>query len=318
MEKRYCVIDVGSNSIRLLLAKSDGTQIYDTHKKLITTRLGRGLAKDDKLDEKSINDSIEAIENFLAIAKQVKTDEIYAFATSAVREALNQNELLDRCRERFNLEIDVLSGIKEAEMAYAGCAPRKGAAHVIDIGGGSTELLAGYDGEIILACSISFGAVRAKEMFEDSAPGHIDARRYFRTCQAQIVEKKKSGYSSTSAVTAKQALKKIRNTDGLLYGVGGTITTISALSAGLITHYDPNVINGYLLRHAEARRILHELGGQTIERRASIPILKDRADTICFGGAILLECMDAMNIKALRCSESDNLEGYLFKKLNQA
>ncbi len=315
MDLCYAVIDVGTNTSRLMLADDNGRPF---EKRVIPTRIGDELQATKRLSEAGMRRTIEALDNFKAIADHAKAKATYAFATSAVRDADNRAEFLQRCQEELGIVLDVVSGEEEAQLAFRGAVPSGTPARIVDIGGGSTELSAGKDGQIRLVGSVPFGAVRAAARYTDGSEGHIQARRDFRATDCAVWERGKNGEAQFSVGTAKTLLQQLKRCDGPLYGVGGTITSIAALAVGLRDHYDAKRVHGYALTHAAARKVLQELGALGRANRERIPVLKGRADIICFGGAILLECMDAAGATDLIVSDSDNMEGYLLGKLAES
>lgn len=321
MSQIYAVIDIGSNSTRLMLAEAarqkKGFSVLE--KRLIGTRLGEGMGVSRVLSDAGMQRTLNALDNFLAIAKNVKADEVFVFATSAVRDARNRNDFLSRCHSRLDIEVDVLSGVEEARIAFWGVQGEGGTGRLIDIGGGSTELIAAREGEMRLTGSVDMGCVRAAGRLEDTSVGHTALRQLFRNSPAHMREAAhKKGEYAKSTKTAKYLLAKMRKEPGQVYAVGGTVTSVAALAAGLTVHYDARLVQGRVLTHNEIRSILHELGPMPADCRAQIPLLKERADVICFGISILLTCMDDMEINSVVTSDADNLEGYLRKKFAES
>ena len=157
------VIDMGSNSVRLLLVQAGRTEQF-----LETTRLGKGVEA-RRLQKEPMERTVQAVERFCALARSRGIGRVYAFATSAVRDAENRGELLALLRERCGLAVDVLSGEEEADLAYLGAADGARAL-VLDIGGGSTELVFG-EGTVRQAVSLQAGAVRLRERFGQDRDG---------------------------------------------------------------------------------------------------------------------------------------------------
>ena len=155
--RNLAVIDIGSNSVRLLL-RADGAE----KQMLETTRLGQGVAE-RMLQPEPVRRTVEAIGMFCRLARETGAEQVFAFATSAVRDARNPEALLDPVWEKYGVKIDILPGEVEAQLAYLGAADGKRAC-VVDIGGASTELVAG-DREVQRAVSLQIGAVRLKDRF---------------------------------------------------------------------------------------------------------------------------------------------------------
>lgn len=317
--EKYGVIDIGTNSVRLMLAMAtEAGEIKVREKRLISSRIGEGLTTENfKITEAAMERTIEAIADFWAVCKQTQVDHIYAYATSAVRAASNKEEFLMLCQEEFDLNVDIISGETEAKIAFLGAFGRGGTGRIIDIGGGSTELLAGVVGEMMVSGSIEMGCVRAAEMLPDNAVGYIATRKLLRNSPAVIAERKKRDIElSYSEKSGKTLISKIKKKPGMVYAVGGTATTVAALAAGLKTTYDPRIVHGRMITHGETRRILAEIGSLPLEQRRKIPILKERADVFCFGANMLLTVMDDLGVTSVVCSDRDNLEGYLCYQLD--
>ena len=226
---KYAVLDIGSNSVRMLL-HLNGRETLE----LETTRLGQGVA-DRLLQAQPVARTIEAIGRFCGEARAAGAEEIYAFATSAVRDARNREALLEPVKRLCGVEIDVIPGQIEAELAYMGAAQGRRAC-VIDIGGASTELVAG-DGSVRKAVSLQVGAVRLKERCGQdraAAEGFL----------AELFEAQKEGFSAWN--------------DAPFLGIGGTLTTLAAMQQGLKI-YDEKRVHGYALTHETVRNWVDKL-----------------------------------------------------------
>ena len=226
---KYAVLDIGSNSVRMLL-HLDGRETLE----LETTRLGQGVA-DRLLQAQPVARTIEAIGRFCGEARAAGAEEIYAFATSAVRDARNREALLEPVKRLCGVEIDVIPGQIEAELAYMGAAQGRRAC-VIDIGGASTELVAG-DGSVRKAVSLQVGAVRLKERCGQ----HRAAAEGFL---AELFEAQKEGFSAWN--------------DAPFLGIGGTLTTLAAMQQGLKI-YDEKRVHGYAWTHETVRNWVDKL-----------------------------------------------------------
>ncbi|MBE5744311.1 MAG: hypothetical protein E7358_06330 [Clostridiales bacterium] len=273
IDKTISVIDVGSNSVRLMAVKG-GEKL----KFLITTRLAEG-----KVGNRLANISIERTVNAVAVlfdkAIKLGSDKIYVFATAAVRSSENGCEVATLIKDKTGLVVDVISGEQEAELALLG-ALQGNDGGVIDIGGASTEVAVSLSGERSHKKSYSIGAVSYKEL-ED------------KTCLSSIFSNVNDEF------------------DCKFFGVGGTITTLCAIDLGL-TEYCPEKLNGHYLskeRVEELKRLLCSLTPEEIKEK--FPIATKRADVIGGGANILLSVMSAYNINGIYGSDSDNLEGYL-------
>ena len=283
--KNYGIIDVGSNSVRAR-SFADGKILYSG---LITTRLGEGLATGDSLTERSMAATISALQTFIAELIKSGAEEIAAFATEAVRSAQNGGEFLLRVKKETGLDIDLIGGDEEGELALLGAVGDKDGA-VIDVGGASAEISAVKDKKIIYSHSLPLGAVRLYGKCgddEDKLKNLVDAR---------IVE-----YGKVP-------------TELDFYAVGGTATTLAALNMRL-DKYDENKVDGYVLTRAALEKDYALIAAADRQTRIEkLRIQEKRADIIGCGAYLLLEIMRTFGIEKVTVKESDNLLGYMKKR----
>lgn len=281
---KISVIDIGSNSVRLMLWV-DG---YTLYKKIQTTRLGEGLSLTGIINPKAIERSVDCVCKFFEIAKKENSDKIFAFATAAVRRAKNGFEFVQAVKNACGLDIEVVSGDIEAKMGFLGAlGTNKGA--IIDIGGASTEITVGKNGKIDFAKSIDIGTVRLKDLCEE------DKEKLKAVISDKIFE---FGNISLSNV----------------YAIGGTATTLVSLSKKL-KEYDPNIVHGSKLTKGEVFALSEKLLSSTQEERLNMDGMeKGRADVIGGGALLLAMIMDKFNLQFITVSEKDNLEGFLVYK----
>lgn len=283
--KNYGIIDVGSNSVRAR-SFADGKILYSG---LITTRLGEGLATGDSLTERSMAATISALQTFIAELIKSGAEEIAAFATEAVRSAQNGGEFLLRVKKETGLDIDLIGGDEEGELALLGAVGDNDGA-VIDVGGASAEISAVKDKKIIYSHSLPLGAVRLYGKCgddEDKLKNLVDAR---------IVE-----YGKVP-------------TELDFYAVGGTATTLAALDMRL-DKYDENKVDGYVLTRAALEKDYALIAAADRQTRIEkLRIQEKRADIIGCGAYLLLEIMRTFGIEKVTVKESDNLLGYMKKR----
>lgn len=285
--ERIAVIDIGSNSVRLMLC-ADGKET----KTLETTRLGQGVAE-RMLQPEPVQRTLRAIERFHRMAVDANCDKIYAFATSAVRDALNRDELLGPVKERCGLDIDVIHGQVEAQLAYMGAAQGKRAC-VIDIGGASTELVAG-EGAVERAVSLQVGAVRLKDRCgQDRAAAEAFLNELYTQQKEQF-----AAYE-----------------DAPFLGIGGTITTLAAMQRKM-TVYEEKMIDRYVLKHEDMLAWVNLLWDMPVEQRVFPGLKPTRADIIAHGTLILERFMAVFGREEVVVSTGDNLHGYLRWKASE-
>lgn len=283
--RKYAVIDIGSNSVRLLFV-ADGKVLY---KHLKSTRLGEGLATSKILKKEAIARSALAVESFFKQAKNEGAEEVLAFATAGVRSAENGAEFLSAVKEKCGLSVEVVSGETEAEIGALG-ALGDGNGGLVDVGGASTEIVVREKGAFIYKKSVNIGAVRLKDKCGR------DRQALENECQ--------------KALTEFSDLPKIEK----MFAVGGTATTLMALALRLET-YDSSKITGAELTFTALKDLAEKLLNTSVEEIAKMPcITEGRADIIAGGAVLLCAVMEKAGIDKLIVSDRDNLEGYAVKK----
>ncbi|MBE5747044.1 MAG: hypothetical protein E7352_02575 [Clostridiales bacterium] len=283
--KRFAVIDIGSNSVRLMFV-ADGKVLY---KSLHTTRLGEGLVEKPILLPAAIERTALAVADFYQVAKREGADGVFAFATAAVRSAQNRMAFLARVKELCPLDIEVVSGEEEAELGVLGALGKRDGG-VVDIGGASTEIVVKSRGKLVYKKSLDIGVVRLKDGYGRDA---------------QAIEK--------VALEAVDEFGRLPATE-LFCGIGGTATTLAAQYLGLET-YQSDKITGMEISVDALKTLTDKLSAMTLEEVAALPCMpKGRADVIVGGAILLTTLMQKLGISVLTVSDRDNLEGYAIKR----
>ena len=292
---RTAAIGIGSNSLRMLIADVSADKLE---------RLGRyreGLRMFAALDEKGcissamIAQAVDSIEKFAkeAISKQVET--IHLFATSAVRDAVNADELEKAIFDRMGLHLEICSGDTEAELSFLG-ATRGVPSGMIDIGGGSTEIVVGDHQSLHYSVSLQMGAVR---LFRILPIANCDDAR-------QVI-----AHARTMLEPHADDIKTFVAQEWI--GVGGTFTT-SAAFVQRQAWSDRSRVHGFCLTKEHVLDAIEMLAPMTVSERKCLPFLQpQRADIIVHGLCILAACMDVFSLNRITISEYGNLEGYLKK-----
>lgn len=298
---KEAVIDLGSNSIRLLVVRWEDDLLTPLYRDLIMTRLGRGVAKDNLLDDISMTSTLEAIVKFREKAIELGCEKIRIFGTSALREAENSSCFIKRIEQSTGLKTDILSGEEEAGFSFIGARQGLGIysdALVIDIGGGSTEFSIGQN-QLLKTMSLPMGAVRFTNNYLSSdPPTDLEIDRANRACDELLVDFTRffHKYSSKNVATI---------------GVGGTLTTLAAIHQGL-SSYDPDKVHGFFLRREEVDDFFSKLSLITSQEKKGIAGLSpERADIIVAGTLIACKVMEKLHIAKIQVSEWDLMEGYL-------
>ncbi|GAB6179126.1 Ppx/GppA phosphatase [Desulfotomaculum defluvii] len=289
---RLASIDIGTNSTRFLVAEVEKNHISVIKSGLITTRLGQGI-NEGKLLLAAMERTVAAIETFLQEIQPYSPLGMILAATSAVRDAVNKDEFLQMVYSRTGLEVKVYSGEREAAASYLGVVNGlpgvdRNSTVVLDVGGGSTEFI-WQNGQEIHYVSLPLGAVRITE----GTYSEERVREIMGTTLGKIKEQQKGNLS--------------------LVAVGGTATTLAAMSLGL-SPYQPELVHGYFLPAAEINRLLTLLLETSLEDRKKIVGLQpQRADIIPAGVTIIKNVAEALGLAGLTVSESDILQGLLLE-----
>ncbi|MGN0772115.1 MAG: hypothetical protein ACI4MI_05980 [Christensenellales bacterium] len=278
---RYAVVDVGSNSVRLMLSQ-DGVSV----KKIVTTTgLGRGLATTGKLNEDNMAATLDVFDEYRRAAEEWGAQGIYFFATEAVRKASNREEFLSAAKRR-GTEIEVLCGDVEAEIGFLG-AYTQGTCCVVDIGGASTEIAVGDKNGLMYSRSLPIGlAVLNDKCGED-------------------VEKLQEYVADTL-----QGYGKVPAFDNLL-SIGGTSATFVAMQEQMV-EYDAKIVDMYRLNRQVIVDWCNRVHATPQEQRTQYAGLEvKRRDLIVGGGILLVGIMDMLGQDSVIVRDRDNLEGYL-------
>jgi exopolyphosphatase/guanosine-5'-triphosphate,3'-diphosphate pyrophosphatase len=295
---RVAVVDIGTNSTRLLVADVVAGRVSVVERHSRVTRLGRGVDLSGQLSDEAIEAACEAIDDYVAIYQGAGAGTVAAIATSAVRDASNGAAFIAELRERFALSARVLDGEEEARLTYLGATserPPSAPTLVIDIGGGSTELIVGSGEEIEFHASLQAGVVRHTERHIASDPptaAELEALADDARGPIEAAAQELGGSGPVAGIA-----------------VAGTPTSLAAIELGL-DPYDSERVHGHTLTLAGIQRLLSRLASAPLAERRRIPGLHpDRAPTIVAGVVILVETMRAFGLERIEVSEHDILYG---------
>lgn len=283
------IIDVGSNSIRLMLI-IDGKPI---HQELATTQLGRGLLIDGNIDEEAFSQSIDAIDMFVRKIRNI-FGEVSIFGTAALRNAKNAKQFVMSVYSRVGERIDIISSKEEAEIGYIGAV--KGnidKCTVIDIGGASTEIALGENLRVSQSTSLEIGAIK---IFSKCKNNRKDASQYINELLGKI---------------------EIKEIFGKVIAIGGTCTSIAMLLDGS-SKYSKEITDGFEMNLNELKNLVDKLYLMTADERNSLTNIRPKRREIICGGALLLQkIMEKLGVNSIITSESDNLIGYYLVNFNE-
>jgi len=307
---RIAVIDVGTNTVRLLVADRVGGSAY---RPLLTdqeiTRLGEGLLPDKILQPAPIRRTLHALRRFRETAETQGAAIIRAVGTSALREAVNRAAFLARARRDAGIEIAVISGTEEGRLTLlgvrAGLPTPPDRLVMLDIGGGSTELLLADGPRILASASTGLGVVKLTERFlkaDPPDPGEMDALRQVAASRfARLLREEFHGLTR----------------EAVLVGTAGTVTSLAAVDLGL-DPYDPARVNGHRLTRERVAELLCRLASLPLARRREVRGLEaGRADVMVAGTAVCLAAMDALGAGSLMVSDGGLREGILLDLLGR-
>jgi exopolyphosphatase/guanosine-5'-triphosphate,3'-diphosphate pyrophosphatase len=292
------VVDIGSNSTRLLVAEVVEGRVSEVERQSRVTRLGRGVDLSGQLSAEAIEAACEAIGDYMAICREAGVEVVESIATSAVRDASNGSAFVAELRERFALSARVLDGEEEARLTYVGATAEKPPTEptlVVDIGGGSTELIVGTGDEIAFHTSLQAGVVRHSERHISSDPPSTTELEALAADVRSLIENATAGQPGAEASAG--------------IGVAGTPTSLASVEIGL-EPYDPKQVHGHTLTLTSIQRLLSQLASAPLANRVDIAGMHpDRAPTIVAGVVILVETMRAFDLDRLQVSEHDILYG---------
>jgi exopolyphosphatase/guanosine-5'-triphosphate,3'-diphosphate pyrophosphatase len=294
---RVAAVDLGTNSTRLLVADV-GNGVEELDRRMTITRLGEGVDEGGRLLPGSIERVVACLREYRATIEALGAAPTLAVATSAVRDAGNGREFLERIRNELGFETRLLTGEEEALLTFRGVTIGRalaGDTAVVDIGGGSTELLLGDRGGVGFHVSLDMGCVRLTERFLRSDPptaGELEA------CARAARD-----------LLAKRVPEDVRAAPEAAIGVAGTITTLATLDLGLPT-YDPDRIHGHVIPAASVRAQLERLAALPLAERREVSGLEpERAPVIVAGAVIADEVLRFFGLAEIEASERDILDG---------
>ena len=298
------VIGIGSNSVRALVARNNEGVFERLYRDREGTRLFAGLDSEGRLKAESIQKTAEAVFRMASRARERGAEDLSVFATSAARDAVNGQDFLDAIETAAGIPPVILTGEEEARLSFFGASRAvkdECFCGVIDIGGGSTEIVTGRGEEIGCAFSCQMGAVR---LFREMPVARKEDMVPVMKAAGVILE------------------RKLRENGGIRLpetwiGTGGTFTTLAAMVKEIPwtarTH-----MHGTRITREEIQTVGEKLAEMPLEERIRLPGLQPgRADIVVHGICILLAVMDRLEIGTIVVSEWGNMDGYLWKKLMQ-
>ncbi len=280
------VVDIGTNTTRLLVAEVEDGRVVELERRTLITRLGQGVDATGRLAQEAMDRVAEAIAVYREVIDRLGADRVIALATSAMRDAENGPEFRDYLKQRFGIDARTISGDEEARLTFLGATSDRNddrESAVIDIGGGSTEYVVGRPGgDLEFHTSTQMGSVRHTERFLHTDPPRPEELQQLAAAVAEEVPN----------VSVEQGI-----------AVAGTATSLAAIDGAEEVH-------GYRMSLATCERIVAMLAGMPLEERRRVNGLHpDRAPTIVAGAVILTESIRALGLTEIEVSEADLLHG---------
>ena len=296
---RIAVVDLGTNTTRLLVAEVDHGRVRTLARRSEVTRLGEGVDRSGHLADAAVHRVFAAVADYCRTIDDLDADLRVAVATSAVRDAANAHVLLDRLRDELGLHARTISGDEEARLTFLGATHARSGPDpvlVLDIGGGSTEFVVGVPGsDPTFHVSTAAGSVRQTERHLAGDPPPPEE-------VADLAEE-------VRGIVAQAVPARLRAEVAYGIAVAGTATTLAAIDQGL-DHREYESVDGYRLELGACERMLALLAELPLERRRAVRGLHpDRAPTIVAGTVILVASMRAFGLESMETSEADILQG---------
>jgi exopolyphosphatase / guanosine-5'-triphosphate,3'-diphosphate pyrophosphatase len=297
---RVGVVDIGTNSTRLLVADVDDGQVREVDRRSRVTRLGEGLEAGGELGEEPRRRVLATLDEYRGAIEQHGCEATTGVLTSAVRDAVNGAGFADEIQRRYGFDARTIDGETEARLTFLGATAGSRVADarpalVIDIGGGSTELVVGMDAEVSFHASTPAGVVRQTERhLHDDPPAP---------------EQLQSLVADVRATIEAAVPDDVRRSAAHAIAVAGTATSAAAIDLEL-EPYDPSRVEGHGLELGELELLLARLAAVPLARRRRVAGLHpDRAPTIVAGVAILIEALRLFGLDEVTVSEHDILWG---------
>lgn len=290
------IIDIGTNSVRLLMAEKDEKGEWKTlRKELRSTRLGEGMTDKATIGQGAKERTLSAVGEFTAMAKLEGAEDIFAYGTSIMRDASNGEEFADEVTAASGVPVRILSGKEEAYYSYIGAAGTSGViTSVVDIGGGSTEICVGFGTDVGARHSFRLGCVRCSKQFDTTtARGRAELKKH---CFMLFRE--------------TDLMESMRNVKRWI-GVGGTVTSLSSMLQELEV-YDSSKVQDYVIHPEDVSKILEKLSKMSYDDKCHMKgLLPSRADIIVAGVVILDSLMEYFALSEITVSDRDLSEGLL-------
>ena len=302
---RKAVIDIGTNSVLMLIAdiREDGSYCVVRECARIP-RLGEAITTSSVINSSALERTVTVLHDYSALCQDLQVEHIGCIGTEVFRRAENSTDVLDRIQKETGLSISILSGEEEAHLSFISAVPKSssgiGSYMVIDVGGGSTEIIRSLDRSHVDSVSIPQGAVILTERYIHNDPPRLDECAAMRTAIHESMQ---------HYLTPEPSV--------CLIGIGGTVTTLAAVHHKM-EKFNPETIDKTVLTANTVEEILNELISMTTHERARLPGLEaGRADIMVGGTALLLEIMRLLAVSSVQVSTKGVRFGYLLSEIEK-
>jgi exopolyphosphatase/guanosine-5'-triphosphate,3'-diphosphate pyrophosphatase len=304
---RFAAIDIGTNTILLLVVEMDGQGGFQVlEDRVEIARLGQGVDSGGLLMKEAQERGLDALRAYAGLCRDLRASEVMAVGTSALRDARNRQEFIGRVKSELGIELRVLSGAEEAFYSFLavsrGLDVQNRRVLAVDVGGGSTEFIWGRNATVQRSASLQLGSVRLTERFFHSDPVPEDeVRRLAQAIDGELEASFKSGAADLRA--------------DVLVGIAGTFTTLAAVEKKL-ERYSHSDVHGSALSRTEVKRQIHLYQQKTVEERKRIAGLEaKRADVILAGSVLVERIMAFFDADQAVVSDQGIRYGLLYEKL---
>jgi len=286
---KYATVDLGTNSVLLLIADVDGAETKIVDDRATITRIGRGVDETGRLADDAAQRTLAVLEEYAGAIRDAGVDGVKAVGTSALRDAEGADAFVAKATEVLGTPLEVISGEREAELTWKSIAREFGSvrAVVVDVGGGSTEVIVGSGDRVERSVSLRLGSVRMLErLVKNDPPSHVEWDAVMAEIDRQFAD-----------------LPELED-DIRAFGVAGTVTTVAALAQELPA-YDRDRVHGFALEHYHIAGLEAQLLVMTAdERRDAFPALDPkRADVIPIGAHILMAFLEKYQLEEITVAD---------------
>lgn len=299
-------IDIGTNSMRLLIADYKNNKIENRKKYINTTRIGQGVDQDGYITKDAMERNLKALKEFSDKCKEEECEKVYCMGTSALRDSKNGQDFVNEAKKLTGIDVKIICGKEESSLGFMGVLEgtegnKKDDILVIDIGGGSTEFIVGNEEGIKFCKSENVGALRMTEKFITTDP---------------ITDEEFNAMTIFIEDAISSTLEKVKTMNiSKLVGIGGAITSLSAMNQQLEV-YSMEKVHGSVVTKKDLEKILQNLKNMTLNDKKALKGLQPkRADIITAGVKILHIIMKNLEFEKIMISEYDNLEGLMCQNL---